>query len=1137
VNSASALTPNKAISQYQRDEWSAEQGFPGGKVYAIAQTPDGYLWLGAEKGLVRFDGVRFQFFDPSISTEFPTGPIVGLVVDSEGTLWVRPRGLTLLRYRDGAFQDILKNVASPEADVTAMCLSRNGEILFSRPIRGITRYNKGGLASVAPASELPRLIISLAETGDGVVWMGTREEGLYYFSGGRVSALTQSLPDRKINTLLPLSEHELWIGTDAGVARWDGEAISLLGASRSLEHISAFAMIRDRDSNIWVGTSRGLERIHARGGFSVEQAPNTMGAVSALFEDREGNIWVGTERGIERLRDTIFTTYSAANGLPFESNGPVLVDLDGRTWFAPIRGGLYWLKEGQIGRVSEAGLGEDVVYSIDGRKGELWIGRRQKGITHLRYEGNAFKAETYTQAEGLAQNSVYVVHESRDGTIWAGTLTGGLSSFRGSNFKTYTAASGLTSNSISAIVESPDGTTWIGTPNGLAALSKGQWRTYTSANNLPTANVNCLLVDSSGTLWIGTAAGLAFLSSGAINSAIGLAEPLREPILGIEEDRTGSLWIATANRIVRVDRAKVLRQELTSADVREYGLADGLHSTQVVQRQRSVVSDSLGRIWFSTSRGISFVDPRSTTSGSAPALVHLDAISADGREIDLRRDLRIPAPHQRITLRYIALSLAVPERVRYVYKLEPFDKEWSDPASAREAVYTNLSPGSYRFRVLASNSDGLWNSPELSVPFTIIPVFWQAWWFRAACLALFILLVWMIYRLRVHSVEQCYLERKRAEEVLRRSEVYLTEAQSVTHTGSCAIDGTNRQILYWSAEMFRLFDFDPDQGLPLWDNWVQRIHPEDLGKFRVAGDRTFLEKEHCDVEFRIVKSDGTVRHIHAIGHPVLSPRGELVQVIGTMVDISERRRAEEAGDRLRQLEADLAHINRVSTMGELTASLAHEIKQPIGAAVTNAEACVRFLDRDKPDLLEAREAAFEMSRDARRAADIIEHVRSLYRKDSLHQQLVDVNEVIQEMVVILQNEANRHSVTMCTDLYKELPKVMADRVQFQQVLMNLMMNGIEAMRDASGELSIRSQLAEDGQLLISVSDKGVGLPTGKETEIFNAFFTTKSQGTGLGLAITRSIVESHGGHIWATANSGRGATFQFTLPQTKTAPA
>jgi signal transduction histidine kinase len=249
-----------------------------------------------------------------------------------------------------------------------------------------------------------------------------------------------------------------------------------------------------------------------------------------------------------------------------------------------------------------------------------------------------------------------------------------------------------------------------------------------------------------------------------------------------------------------------------------------------------------------------------------------------------------------------------------------------------------------------------------------------------------------------------------------------------------------------------------------------------------------------------------------------------------MVDVTERKRAEEARDRLRQLEADLAHISRVSTMGELTASLAHEIKQPIGAAVTNAEACLRLLDRDQPDLPEAREAMWEMVRDARRAADIIDRVRLLYQKGSPQLDIVDVNEVIRDMVIVLHNEANRHSVTMHTDLAEELPKVMADRVQLQQALMNLMLNGIEAMRDTRGELSIKSQLADDSRLLISIADTGVGLPSEKIDKIFNAFFTTKSQGTGLGLAITRSIVESHGGRIWATANSGRGATFSFTLP-------
>src|SRR6201998_4555127 len=373
-------------------------------------------------------------------------------------------------------------------------------------------------------------------------------------------------------------------------------------------------------------------------------------------------------------------------------------------------------------------------------------------------------------------------------------------------------------------------------------------------------------------------------------------------------------------------------------------------------------------------------------------------------------------------------------------------------------------------------------------------------------------------------------ERKQAEQDLKRSEAYLAEAQKLTQTGSCAIDGTSRQTMYWSEEMFRLFGFDPQQGLPMWEQWVQRIYPEDRDKFKLASERTFSENVPCDVEFRIAQPDGTLKYIQGIGHPVLNSNGELVQVVGTMVDITERKRAEEARDRLRPLEAQLARTKRVSTMGELTASLAHEIKQPIGAAVTNAEACMRLFDRDRPDLQEVREAALEMGKEPRRPADIIDRVRTLYQKGSSQLDTVEVNDLIREMVIVLQNEANRHSITIQADLAETLPAVMGDRVQLQQALMNLMLNGIEAIRDTSGQLTVKSQLAEDDQVMVSVIDTGVGLPVGGVDRIFDAFSTTKPQGTGLGLAITRSVIESHGGRIWATANAGRGAAFHFTLP-------
>jgi C4-dicarboxylate-specific signal transduction histidine kinase len=245
----------------------------------------------------------------------------------------------------------------------------------------------------------------------------------------------------------------------------------------------------------------------------------------------------------------------------------------------------------------------------------------------------------------------------------------------------------------------------------------------------------------------------------------------------------------------------------------------------------------------------------------------------------------------------------------------------------------------------------------------------------------------------------------------------------------------------------------------------------------------------------------------------------------------ERKLAGEERERLRQLQADLAHINRVTTMGELTASLAHEVNQPIAAAVTDANTCLRWLTRDRPDVEEARQAASRIVKDATRAGEIISRIRLLFKKGTTQRELVDVNEVIREMIVLLHGEATRYSVSIRTEL-ADLPQVMADRVQLQQVLMNLMINGIDAMKDADGmrELIIRSQQAEDGQLMLSISDTGVGLPPQQADQVFNAFFTTKPHGTGMGLRISRSIVESHGGRLWAADNSQPGASFYITLP-------
>jgi len=551
------------------------------------------------------------------------------------------------------------------------------------------------------------------------------------------------------------------------------------------------------------------------------------------------------------------------------------------------------------------------------------------------------------------------------------------------------------------------------------------------------------------------------------------------------------------------------------------------------------------------------------------------------------------------------------------------------------------------------------------------------------------------------------LEMKVSERAadLQRSEAYLAEAQRLTHIGSWAWN-VRTDGLFWSQEIFRIYDYDPQKNAPTWPQFLERVHPEDRPQIEQRAKMETTQKGWVDsqADFRIVLPDGTIKHLHSIARPVMDESGQIAEVVGTVMDVTERKRAEalrdgesrvlemiardaplgeileklvrvvedqftgllcsvllldedgqhvrhgagpslpkaytqaidglcigpkagscgtamyrretvvvtdilqdplwepyrgvaepygfracwstpilvqsdkvlgsfamyyreprspspaetqalemathlagiaiqrklarEERERLRQAQADLAHINRVNTMGELTASLAHEIKQPISAAATNAKTCLRWLGRDEPDVGEARAAASRLVNDVTRAADIIGRISSLFKKDAPQRELVDVNELVREMIVLLRSEANRYSISIHTELAEGLPEVMADRVQLQQVFMNLMLNGIDAMKGTSGggELAIKSE-AGDGQLLISVSDTGVGLPPEQAEQIFRAFFTTKDNGTGMGLPISRSIIESHGGRLWAAGGSGRGATFQFTLPATVAAHA
>ncbi|HWO31529.1 MAG TPA: ATP-binding protein, partial [Candidatus Acidoferrum sp.] len=434
------------------------------------------------------------------------------------------------------------------------------------------------------------------------------------------------------------------------------------------------------------------------------------------------------------------------------------------------------------------------------------------------------------------------------------------------------------------------------------------------------------------------------------------------------------------------------------------------------------------------------------------------------------------------------------------------DKDWQDAGTRREAFYTRLGPGKYHFRVIACNNDGVWNEEGAHLDFVIAPAWYQTIWFRGLYVLAFLTLLWAVYQMRVHQLQEQEKKFRDAVETIPAM-AWITGPDGV-------VQFRNRRWVEYTG-LSQLGKAEEAGTIA--------VHPEDRDRIVRRLGASFASGEPFEEEMRIRRTDGEYRWFLSRAVPLRDKRGKVVKWYGAATDIQDRKRAE-------QLQADLAHTNRVSMLGELAASISHELRQPISAAVMDAQASLRWLNRDQPDLGEARRATAAIVKDGRLAVDIIDRLRSLYKKTPPQREPVDVDEIIGEMVPLMRSEANEYAVSIRTDLAADLPKITADRVQMQQVLMNLMLNGIEAMKETGGVLTVKTGRGECGQVLISVSDTGVGLPAGTADEIFNAFFTTKPQGSGMGLAISRSIVESHGGRLWATSHEGRGATFHFTLP-------
>lgn len=751
IRASCALDPAKSMSQYVHSKWGKDKGFVGGTIYAICQSGDGYLWLGTDRGLVRFDGEKFALVQRPLADQPAIGPVRGLVEDSDGNLWIRPQGPQMLLYRDGQFSDAFANAGIPVSIITAMVGDGRGGVLFSELNTRSMRYVHGKLETLADSTEAPGPVTTMAETVNGKVWLGTRDAGLMVIKNGKpVQSTAPNLENEKINALAATIDGGLWIGTDQGLRFHSAREDFNITPPVWMKNTQILDLAEDIAGNLWVASTRGLVRVTLSGDFSLLPGEGKKSDnLTAVYEDPSGSIWFGGPNGLERLQDGLFATYSSRDGFPASHGGALHTDSAGRVWFAPASGGLYMLEKGRLHRISQGGLDRDVVYSISGSANEIWVGRQHGGLTRIAMDKDSVTSQTYTHVDGLAQNTVFATYASRNGAVWAGTISGGLSRLKNGVFTNYSMSNGLSSNAVNSVVEGYDGTVWVGTSAGLDALRGGAWSHWSRAEGLPSSEVRNCFEDSHHVLWLLTASGPAYLSAGKLTVLNRLPEILRDQLFGITEDSLGFLWFSTSDHVIRVNRDRLLADTLDERDVQVMGETDGLFGAEGIRRDRSIVSGPDGKIWVSVQDGIAFADPLQSLRESRPVSVRIESIIASGTASRARDSLRIRARTHNVTFQFSGASLDSPARIWYRYLLEGADQTWSDPVQMRQVSYNNLHSGTFRFRLMASQDGTLWNGPESDIVFTIDQAFWETWWFRVGLVFLAATIAAFLIRLRM----------------------------------------------------------------------------------------------------------------------------------------------------------------------------------------------------------------------------------------------------------------------------------------------------------------------------------------------------------------------------------------------------
>ena len=748
---AFALDDQRNLDAYSRQTWQAENGLPQNTVHAILQTRDGYIWAATEGGLARFDGLRFVAYTTQNTPDLRTNNIRSMFEDREGSLWIATSdGVT--RLRNSVFTTFTVQQGLPSNNVWSLYQDRSGE-LWVVTAQGLARFRGSGFeASAEPGATSPALTGAIAEDSQGNLWVGTRN-GLRVLRQGQLvrPAVPRYLSSSDVEVLISDHSGRLWIGTQNGLYTLEKAALSVI---HGLPGHRITALYQDQDRNVWVGTDAGLGRV---AGGKVTRAgasdPFLGSMILSVYEDREGSIWIGTElSGMGILRDQKFTTYASKEDVGDDLVRCVFEDSRGTVWMGTNENGLVRFDHGKFSSITTAdGLSSNVILALAQTPDGTLLAGTPDGLDRIRHGA----ISNLTSADGLADDFVRSILSDAEGSLWIGTRRG-LSHYQNGHFTTYTQVDGLGSDLVGSLLEDGQGGLWIGTLHGLTRLEHGKLRNYTTADGLSGDVITALYRDSDGILWIGTEGG--GLSEFRDGRFMPVPASLRLPqvIYGIAEDRTQNLWFSSDSGIFRAGRKELdafVRGQKVVVPVVSYGASDGLRIGESSGGGHPAAWRAHdGSLWFATLKGVAILRSDAKLNRLPPPVV-IESVSIDDQVLDPAKVDDIPPGHSRFAFEYAGLSFVAPQKVRFRYKLEGFDRNWVDAGTRRVAYYTNLRPGAYRFRVLARNNDGFWNEGGSALVFRLEPHFYQTYWFVAFLVLAVAMLGYSIYRWRVKQVE------------------------------------------------------------------------------------------------------------------------------------------------------------------------------------------------------------------------------------------------------------------------------------------------------------------------------------------------------------------------------------------------